>query len=97
MTDIYLVKNKNIVDAFFVAPEQYDMIVSEENWIAAGSNAYVENDKIVLGKKLSYIEKRLAEYPAISEQLDMIYWDKINNTHTWEETISSIKAKYPKE
>lgn len=45
----------------------------------------------------SYIEKRVAEYPNIGDQLDMIYWDKINNTNRWQEKIAEIKAKYPKE
>lgn len=45
----------------------------------------------------TYIEKRVAEYPAITEQLDMIYWDKVNNTNKWQEKIAEIKAKYPKE
>ena len=45
----------------------------------------------------TYAEKRLAEYPAISEQLDMIYWDKVNGTNLWQEKIAEIKAKYPKE
>ena len=45
----------------------------------------------------TYAEKRLAEYPPISEQLDMIYWDKVNGTTNWQGTITAIKAKYPKE
>lgn len=45
----------------------------------------------------TYAEKRLAEYPAISDQLDMIYWDKVNDTNLWQEKIAEIKAKYPKE
>ena len=45
----------------------------------------------------TYIEKRQAEYPPISEQLDMIYWDKVNGTNLWQETITAIKEKYPKE
>lgn len=44
----------------------------------------------------SYAEKRMAEYPSIGDQLDMIYWDKVNNTNVWQETIAAIKAKYPK-
>ena len=44
----------------------------------------------------SYIQKRLAEYPIISDQLDMIYWDKINGTNLWQEKITEIKTKYPK-
>lgn len=45
----------------------------------------------------SYIEKRLAEYPPIGEQLDMIYWDKVNGTNLWQDSITAIKNKYPKE
>ncbi len=44
----------------------------------------------------SYAEKRLAEYPSIGDQLDMIYWDKVNGTNLWQEKIAQIKAKYPK-
>ena len=44
----------------------------------------------------SYAEKRAAEYPSVEEQLDMIYWDKVNGTNKWQETIAAIKAKYPK-
>ena len=97
MSNVYLIKSENVVDAFLDEPKRYDMVVSEEEWAAAGSGAYIESGKIVLGRKLSYIDKRLSEYPAIPEQLDMLYWDKINNTHVWEDTISAIKAKYPKE
>ena len=45
----------------------------------------------------SYIYKRQKEYPVIADQLDMIYWDKVNNTNLWQEKIAEIKAKYPKE
>ena len=45
----------------------------------------------------TYIEKRLKEYPPISDQLDMIYWDNVNNTSIWLDKITEIKNKYPKE
>lgn len=44
----------------------------------------------------SYQELRAAEYPSREEQLDMMYWDKINGTTIWEDTIQTIKDKYPK-
>ena len=44
----------------------------------------------------SYIEQRMSEYPSFGDQLDMIYWDKINGTTDWLDLISEIKAKYPK-
>jgi len=44
-----------------------------------------------------YQRDRSKEYPSIQEQLDMQYWDKINNTTKWEEAINAVKTKYPKE
>lgn len=44
----------------------------------------------------TYAEKRAAEYPSLAEQLDMMYWDKVNGTSVWTERIGSVKAKYPK-
>jgi hypothetical protein len=45
----------------------------------------------------TYAEKRAMEYPSIQDQLDMLYWDKVNGTNIWQEKITEIKAKYPKE
>jgi len=44
----------------------------------------------------SYTELREAEYPTIQEQEDMKYWDEINGTTVWRDTITAIKDKYPK-
>ena len=46
---------------------------------------------------LTYAEKRANEYPSFGDQLDMIYWDKVNGTNLWQEKITEIKNKYPKE
>lgn len=66
-------------------------------------NGYeVKNNKIVyklIEKEYSnptYAELRQNEYPAIEEQLDMIYWDQINGTNKWQDMITEIKNKYPK-
>ena len=40
--------------------------------------------------------QRDRQYPSIGDQLDMIYWDKINGTEKWKKTIEAIKTKYPK-
>lgn len=53
-------------------------------------------EELALRIKNAYKEKRAAEYPPIKDQLDMIYWDKINNTDVWVNLILSIKEKYPK-
>lgn len=44
----------------------------------------------------SYRELRAAAYPKIQDQLDMQYWDTVNGTHNWTDTIEAIKLKYPK-
>ena len=46
---------------------------------------------------LSYKKKRRKEYPHYRDQLDMMYKDQVNGTTTWEDKITEIKDKYPKE
>jgi hypothetical protein len=43
-----------------------------------------------------YQRQRAEEYPSIQEQLDMLYWDKVNGTNNWQTTISEVKAKFSK-
>jgi hypothetical protein len=40
--------------------------------------------------------QRDRKYPEITEQLDLIYWDKKNGTKKWEEAIDKVKADNPK-
>lgn len=47
-------------------------------------------------KQPTYQELRVAEYGSVGEQLDMIYWDKINGTNNWINKITEVKNKYPK-
>ncbi len=44
----------------------------------------------------SYVELRQQAYPSLQEQADMQYWDQINGTTIWQDTITEIKEKYPK-
>ena len=46
--------------------------------------------------KPDYASLRQQEYPSREDQLDMMYWDKVNGTTVWEDTIQAIKDKYPK-
>jgi hypothetical protein len=55
--------------------------------------AVVEGEDVV---EPSYAELRAAEYPDMATQLDMQYWDNVNGTTVWQDTIDAIKAKYPK-
>ena len=43
-----------------------------------------------------YQRNRAKAYPSIKDQLDLQYWDKINNTDNWEQAINAVKAQYPK-
>jgi hypothetical protein len=44
----------------------------------------------------SYADWRKIDYPHITNQLDMMYWDKVNGTNHWQESIAAVKARYPK-
>jgi len=44
----------------------------------------------------SYITLRQSAYPSLQDQQDMQYWDGVNGTTVWQDTIASIKTKYPK-
>lgn len=43
-----------------------------------------------------YKTLRQQEYPSLQDQQDMQYWDQINGTTVWQDTITEIKDKYPK-
>lgn len=43
-----------------------------------------------------YIRARQQAYLPIDEQLDMQYWDSVNDTTTWAEHIAQVKTDNPK-
>ena len=43
-----------------------------------------------------YARNRAAAYPPIGDQLDIIYWDGVNDTTTWADAIAAVKAAHPK-
>ena len=43
-----------------------------------------------------YKYAREAAYPELKEQLDMLYWDKVNDTTTWKDAIAKVKSDNPK-
>jgi hypothetical protein len=43
-----------------------------------------------------YKRDRQPEYPPLADQLDMLYWDKVNGTDNWQQAIQAVKDKYPK-
>jgi len=44
----------------------------------------------------TYMEKRQASYASTGDQLDMQYWDSVNDTTIWKDHIASVKAQFPK-
>lgn len=43
-----------------------------------------------------YQRDRALAYPSIQDQLDMQYWDSVNNTTTWKDAVAKVKADNPK-
>ena len=43
-----------------------------------------------------YKTARATAYPTIQEQLDMQYWDGVNGTTIWADTIATVKSENPK-
>jgi hypothetical protein len=44
----------------------------------------------------AYQFNRAKAYPSLAEQMDMQYWDSVNGTTVWADTIAAIKQEYPK-
>jgi hypothetical protein len=49
-----------------------------------------------LNVQRSYSDLRKDAYKSIEEQLDLIYWDKVNTTTLWQDHIDSVKTQHPK-
>ena len=93
-----LIHNNTVVD---IAETSFE-VHTDMFWIDVDSNVKVGwkyiNDVLIEPEqsKLTYKELRAFEYPNLTDQLDMLYWDKINGTNNWETAIQAVKDKYPK-
>lgn len=78
--------------------QQLGLVLETENEIIYGCDGkyYFKGTEPKIPEP-TYTEKRQQEYPPISDQLDMIYWDSVNGTNLWQTKITEIKNKYPKE
>ena len=47
-------------------------------------------------QQFGYIQARQEAYGSIAEQLDMQYWDAVNDTTTWKDHIAQVKSDNPK-
>lgn len=71
----------------------FDKIEKSEYEYELINGDYIRKDQI---RNEKVIAERKLEYPSIEDQLDMLYWDKVNGTNIWEATISRIKKRHPK-
>jgi hypothetical protein len=83
--------------------EQEFEVSPEMQWIDAPENCEIGwqyNDQQLtaptFNETRTYIENRAAAYPSLAEQMDMQYWDSVNGTTVWADTIAAIKAAHPK-
>ena len=66
------------------------------------SDADYDQAKIDLGnqkwndQEFGYISARQEAYASIPDQLDQLYWDKVNGTTTWKDAIAKVKSDNPK-
>ena len=61
-------------------------------YLALCSQAYRDN-KVAI----QYKEDRAGDYYHVANQLDMQYHDSIDGTTTWEDHITAVKTKWPKD
>ena len=87
--------------------EKFNIIVGQDE----NNSAILSNNKDDFGVTWDQVYNKVVElnndfeskqyqrdrqYPEITDQLDMIYWDKKNGTKKWEEAIDKVKADNPK-
>ena len=87
-------------------------LVPDAEWVLSGdtirwdspdidqpSDAEIDAELVRLDAEYAsqqYARDRAAAYPPIGEQLDMMYWDSVNDTTTWASAIAAVKAAHPK-
>ena len=47
-------------------------------------------------QQFGYIQARQEAYGDLGSQLDMMYWDKVNDTTIWKDHIAQVKSDNPK-
>ena len=99
MTDIAkAIKSININAGFSIENDDVNQITWLNGTTPIPANEILAKQQELIAEynAKQYQRDRAKEYPSIQEQLDLQYWDKINNTTKWEEAINAVKNKYPK-
>ena len=81
-----------------VSADDINQIVWENGTTPIPANEILAKQQELIAEYNSkqYQRDRAKSYPSIEDQLDLQYWDKINNTNNWEQAINAVKIKYPK-
>ena len=80
-------RNENGVD-IQLTPEEETARDAEEAQSAQDKADYITNEK--------YKDDRRKEYGDIGAQLDMQYWDGVNDTTVWADHVAAVKSANPK-
>ena len=78
-------------------PVDGDIVACDENAYIGGryDNGFIAREPEIFPEP-TYDLLRKNEYAPIRDQLDMQYWDSVNNTTTWKDHIASVKRQFPK-
>jgi hypothetical protein len=81
-----------------ISAEDLNTLVWENGTKSISSDKILAKQKELIAEYESkqYQRDRQTQYPSIADQLDMLYWDKVNGTENWLKSIESVKSKYPK-
>ena len=77
----------------------HDVITWYSDDIAQPSDSDVDAEIVRLQAEYDSQESarnRATAYASTGDQLDMQYWDSVNDTTTWKDHIASVKAQFPK-
>ena len=80
-------RNENGVD-IQLTPEEETARDAEEAQVAQDRADYIANEK--------YKDDRREAYGDIGAQLDMQYWDGVNDTTVWADHVAAVKAAHSK-
>ena len=53
-------------------------------------------DEVVAQELVQYQQDRRENYLPIGDQLELIYWDKVNGNELWDEHVATVKSDHPK-
>ena len=94
--NVELAANTNYKE--YIIPDNFnlDKIVKDENGNDITLSNGISYDEFIAKFNGDYSANRVSQYPSIEEQLDMQYWDSVNGTTNWKDTIAKIKSDNPK-